>query len=115
MPLPDNVRRQAELLLFAFCQFRVPASVQPQYRLAFRTRMNTITLYESYGPWNPKFPKSSRTPCAQFRYDLDRQVWVLYWADRNEQWHLYDGIEPTPDLAELIAEVHEDSRRVFFG
>lgn len=115
MPLPDAIRPQAELMLFAYCQARTPTSTRNECRLAFRTRLNTMTLYECHGPWNPKFPKNSRDSIAQFRYDPEDKVWTLYWADEQEKWHLYDQVEPTPELARLIAEVDADPLGVFFG
>jgi hypothetical protein len=115
MTLPEDIRRQAQLLLFAFCQMRVPESIRDEYHLAFRIRKNSVTLYECTGPWQPRFPKSSRRPAAQFRYDSGRRVWTVYWADTHEHWHPYSNAEPTPDLAQLIAEVHVDPRGVFFA
>ncbi len=115
MPLPEDVRCQAQLHLFAFCQMRVPESIRDEYRLAFRIRENAVTLYGCTGPWHPRFPKSSRRPCAQFHFDPDNQVWTLHWADSHQRWHLYGDVEPTHDLAQLIAEVHVDPTGVFFS
>jgi hypothetical protein len=115
MPLPEAVRLQAELLLLAYCQARTPPSIRHALRLAFRTRLNTMTLYVSYGPWKPKFPKNSRTPVAQFRYDPEQRSWTLYRADEKEKWHLYDKVPPTPGLLTLIQEVDADPSKVFFG
>lgn len=115
MPLPEAVRPQAELLLLAYCQARTPPNIRQELRLAFRTRMNTMTLYVSYGPWKPHFPKNSRTPVAQFRYDPEKGLWTLYWADEQEKWHLYDQVAPTPDLLSLIHEVDADPSKVLFG
>ncbi|HWH69086.1 MAG TPA: DUF3024 domain-containing protein [Candidatus Sulfotelmatobacter sp.] len=76
--------------------------------------MNTMTLYVSWGPWKPHFPKNSRAPVAQFRYDPERRSWTLYWADEQEKWHLYDRLAPNPDLLSLIQEVDTDPIGVFF-
>ena len=94
---------------------RVPATIQSQYRLAFRMRGNAATLYECHGPWDPKFPKSSRRPVAQFRYLTEQQGWALYWADPDERWHLCNDIEPTPDLAKLLDRINDDPMAFFFG
>jgi hypothetical protein len=110
--LPEMVRCEAELLLLAFCHTRVPDGVNDQYHLAFRIRENAVTVYECLG--SSRFSKASRKPAAQFRYDPDREVWVLYWADRNLRWRLYDDAQPTAELADLIMEVHVDPAGVFF-
>lgn len=114
MPLPEDVRLQAQFLLFAFCQMRVPESIRDEYRLALRIRENAVTLYECTGPWHPRFPKSSRRPAAQFCYDSETRTWSVYWADDHERWRLYSDAEPTADLAQLIAEVHVDPKGLFF-
>jgi hypothetical protein len=114
MPLPEDVRTQAQLLLFAFCQTRVPENIRDEYRLAFRIRENAATLYECTGPWNPRFPKSSRRPAAQFRYDPGTGMWSVHWADNQERWQPLEDAVPTTDLAQLIAEVHLDPKGLFF-
>lgn len=115
MPLPDDIRPQAELLLLAYCRARTPETTRQQLRLGFRTRLNTMTLYVCCGPWKPRFPKDSRFPVAQFRYDPDERLWTLYWVDEHEQWHLYEQVAPATDLLRLIQEVDDDPSKVFFG
>lgn len=53
-------------------------------------------------------------PSAQFRFDPGHLVWTLYWADRNGRWHMYNDVTPTPDLADLLAEVNADPTGIFF-
>lgn len=115
MPLPERVRVRAEQLLQRFCEARVPQRARNEYRLEFRCRGHSITLYECRPPWHPSLRDWSRLPAAQFRYDPAQQVWTLYWADRNCRWHVYDDIEPAADLTTLLAEVHADPTRIFFG
>lgn len=115
MALPENVRNRAEQLLLGFCVLRPPKGTRDQYRLEFRIRGTTVTLYECYAPLVPEQEKWSRAPSAQFRYDIARHVWTLYWADRNCKWHVYDDIDPTPDLVKLLAEVNTDPTGIFFG
>lgn len=114
MPLPEIVRRRAEQLLTNFCRSRVPDHVRDQYRLEFGVRANSVTLYECRAPWRPGQPWS-RQPSAQFRFDPGQLAWTLYWADRNGRWHPYDDVPPTPDLADLLAEVNADPTGIFFG
>lgn len=51
---------------------------------------------------------------AQFRFDPDQLQWTLFWADRNGRWHPYDDVMPTPDRADLLAEVNADPTGIFF-
>jgi len=113
MPLPEDVRSQAELLLFLFCHMRVP-ELRNDYRLVVRFREQAATLYECVGPWNPRLPKSTRRAAAQFRYDPATRMWSVHWADDRDHWHPYTDVAPTPHLAQLIAEVHVDPKKLFF-
>lgn len=115
MQLPEVVRNRAEQLLFGFCVLRAPENARDQYRLEFRVRGTTVTLYECYAPLLPGQVKWSRVPSAQFRYDPGRQLWTLYWADRNCTWHVYDDVDPSPDLVKLLVEVNADPTGIFFG
>ena len=54
-------------------------------------------------------------PIAQFRYSVDHDAWSLYYADRNDKWHLYVDCDPAADLEPLIREVNEDPTGIFFG
>lgn len=114
VPLPTVVRYETELMLLAYCQLGTPEDTQDKFRLAFRTREDSITLYECHGPWNPAFPKESRRPIAQFRYISEQQAWALFWADAKLKWHLYHKLQPTADFPQLIVEVHTDPDGVFF-
>lgn len=114
MAIPEPIRRQAELLLFALCGSHVPVGGE-NYRLAFRIRMNSATIYKVHGPWNPKFPKSSRRPVAQFRYDPELALWTLYRADEKERWHTCDYAQPTSDLLSLVTTVDVDPAGEFFA
>jgi len=111
MALPESVKQQAELLLFAFCTSRLAEATQGVYHLAFRIRQNTATIYECLGP--ARF--SNRRPVAQLRYIPDSQVWVLYRVDDKHRWHLYENARPTADLTDLLITIHMDSSSVFFG
>jgi hypothetical protein len=115
MALPELVKRRAEQLLYDFCQRRVPEAAKDKYRLEFRVRGNAVTLYESHAPWRPTQQQWGRMPTAQFRFDTTELTWTLYWADRNGRWHVYDEIEPSPDLVDLLHEVDADPTSIFFG
>jgi DUF3024 family protein len=47
-------------------------------------------------------------PIAQLRYDTAAGTWTVHWADRNRRWHRSDGLDPTPQLADLLKEIGED-------
>ncbi len=47
MALSDTVKHQAETLLRAFCERRVPATLRDKIRLTYGFRGNSVTLFEN--------------------------------------------------------------------
>ena len=52
---------------------------------------------------------------AQFRYNLEKNEWTLYWRDRNQKWHLYADLLPTKKFDELLEELENDPTGIFRG
>ena len=68
MALPDFTKNLIEKKLNDYCVKKVPAHVKDQYRLGFKFRGNSVTLYEE----RPTFMDPSEwidVVVAQFRYD----------------------------------------------
>jgi hypothetical protein len=98
-----------------FCDQRTPADMSDQMRLEATTRGNSVTLADCRPPWDGASSDWTRLPFAQLRYQPDNQLWTLYWADRNDRWHLYEGLDSTTDLDALIREIDDDPTCIFFG
>jgi hypothetical protein len=114
MALSDTVKHQADDIMAAYCERRVPAHVRDQVRMHHEFRGDTVTLFEDRPCWdNPK--EWSRMPIAQFRFNKNTGKWTLYCADRNSKWHLYDIAEPSSNLETLLRAVDEDRTGIFFG
>jgi hypothetical protein len=98
----------------AFCEARVPAHVRSEVRVEHSLRGKSVSIFECRPPWHDGLSEWSRMPIAQLRYNPERCLWTLYWADRNGRWHLYDMIEPdTSDR--LLQELSEDPTCIFWG
>jgi hypothetical protein len=52
---------------------------------------------------------------AQLRWDASGRRWRLYTADRNERWHEYWNLEPSPSIEPLLREIDEDPTAAFWG
>jgi hypothetical protein len=48
------------------------------------------------------------------RYDVDTNLWTLYWADRNSRWHVFDPIDPAK-VGEILDEIELDRTCIFWG
>lgn len=117
MALPEPVRTRAQTELGTYCSQRLPDRVRDQVRLEHEFRGNAATLIERRVPWHPAMEGQpwTRMPIAQFRYDVGSDRWTLYWPDRNSRWHLDDNVDPSPDIASLLAEVDRDPTGIYWG
>ena len=107
-------RRAIEALLVAYCEKRVPPEVRDKVRVLFRIKGESVTLLES----RPSFVDRTHwidTVVAQFRRSPKTGNWVLYCADRNSKWHLYEYLRPKKTLRPLLAEVDRDPTGIFWG
>ena len=93
----------------------MPPHVAGQLRYEFDTDRNAVTLFECR-PLLPDKPESDwlRQEFARLRFTR-LKGWQLYWADRNSDFHVYDGLEPGWDVRPLLDEIDEDPTCIFFG
>jgi hypothetical protein len=99
-----------------YCENKIPAQHRDKARVEYAVRGKHITIFESQPPLNPDLgPVWIRRPVAQLRYEPTDHHWRLYCADRNDRWHYYDIVEPTPRLGELIDEIDDDPTGIFWG
>lgn len=99
-----------------YCDEKTPPEHSHQFRVEFGVRGKSVTIYDCQPPWGPEFgPDWIRSPAAQLRFDPDAGEWHLHFADRNSRWHVYDDVDPTPDVAMLLAEIERDPTGIFWG
>lgn len=99
-----------------YCESKTPPDLRNEMRLDVVVRGSTITIFDARPPWHADMgPEWTQTSVAQFRFDASNGLWSLYWADRNSRWHLYDEVEPSTNIVDLIEEVDEDPTGIFYG
>ena len=75
-----------------------------------------VTVLACRPPWSADMGTEwTRFPICRFRYTKMRTEWSLYWRDRNLRFHLYDQVQPTPHIDDLIGEVERDPTGIFWG
>lgn len=108
MSLPEVLRHGVESLVCEFCLMSVAENPWTGYHLSFRLRGNYVTLFE-LRPTRGRRPKDwTRVPRARFGYDPGHQVWIPYRADGSGRWRVCVGVQPSADLASLLARVYTD-------
>jgi hypothetical protein len=90
----------------ALHQVRVEADVSP----------TAVTIVEVRAPWREHYgPEWTRSGVARLRYVAKHKHWVLYWRDRNQKWHKYGLLGPSPDVLVLLDEIDRDPTCIFWG
>ena len=83
-----------------YCEQLVPERARDRVQVSFRIRGRSVTIVERRPPWRADFgPEWSSRPVAQLRWTPspdagDGGSWRLYWADRNNRWHLVPDVAP---------------------
>jgi Protein of unknown function (DUF3024) len=99
-----------------WCEQRVPEHVRDQVRVECDIGPRHVTIVECRPPWREGTGSEwTRFPIARFRYAQASRTWALYWRDRNLRFHLYDRIEPSPDIGDLLREIDRDPTAIFWG
>ena len=94
----------------------LPPHARDLIRYEIDVSSRAITVLECRPPWSADSdPEWTRFPICRFRYTKIRNEWSLYWRDRNLVFHLYDLVQPTPHIDELIEEVKRDPTCIFWG
>jgi hypothetical protein len=97
-----------------FCEERTPPEYRDQMRVEAGVRGKSVTLFECRPPWPEKEGGWTRMPIGQLRFDPTTALWTLFWADRNDRWHLYDLID-AGTVDQLLREIEDDPTCIFWG
>ena len=88
MPIPDDIRTEAEAHLDRYISNLIPKHVQDKLRIGYVAKGMAITLFEQRPYWKDK-AIWTKSDVARARYSKTDGEWTLYWRDRNEKWHVY--------------------------
>lgn len=113
MPIPPDVRSDAETVLTDFCKKHSSAVVSDQLRYGFEFEANAVLLQaQRPGFMNPE--QWGTVPVAKLRYSEARRTWSLYWSDMNGRWHRLSSVPMAADIRVLLQAVETDESRVFW-
>jgi hypothetical protein len=99
-----------------WCGQRVPEHARDKVRVECDIGPRQLTIVECRPPWRQDTgPEWTRFPIARLRYTQATTTWTLYWRDRNLRFHLYDQLEPSPDIDDLLREIDRDPTAIFWG
>ncbi len=112
MALPDlDVARVQR-----WCAARVPEHARHEVRLECQVAPRHLTIVERRTPWREDLgPEWTSSPIARLRYTTADMSWTLYWRDRNLFFHVYDRLDPSSRVEDLLAEISRDPTGIFWG
>ena len=114
MALPPLTHQFTNKLLTEFCLKRTPPEIQANVRVGFEIRGNRITISEHRPYFMDATEPWTNSRIAVLVYDDANRAWDLFAFNRNSCRMPYD-VEPTRDLAVLIAEIDADPTGIFWG
>jgi len=99
-----------------WCAARVPEHAHHQLRVECQIALRHLTITERRAPWREESgPEWTSFPIARLRYTAANKSWTLYWRDRNLRFHLYDLLEPSHQVDDLLTELDRDPTCIFWG
>lgn len=99
-----------------YCDQRVPEHARHQIYIDCEVARQHVTIVERRVPWREDLgPEWTRFPIARLHYTKATRSWSLYWRDRNLRFHVYDLLDPSPRVDDLLAEIDRDPTGIFWG
>jgi len=114
MPLSEFEKQRVIKVFSAYCETKVPHHISDQFRIEFELRGCEIKLFESRPDWRDKNQWVSQK-VARFKKNIGTNSWQLYYADKNDRWHVFEPYPTDKDIEKLLAEVETDSTGIFWG
>ena len=114
MPIPNDIRTEAEAYLDRYILNLVPPHAQDKVRIGYIANGMAITLFEQRPYWKDK-TIWTKSDIARVRFNKTDGTWTLYCRDRNNKWHAYDPLPPTPDFGTVLEEIKADPTGIFWG
>lgn len=99
-----------------WCRNRIPDHARDRVRIECEAAGRDVTVVECQRARGLVSDQEwMRSPVARLRYLKSRGVWTLYWRDRDEKWHPYREVPPSPAIDDLLREVDRDPTAIFWG
>lgn len=114
LALSEFEKQRVMKIFSAYCELKVPHHISDQFRVEFEFRGNEVKLFE-YRPYPHDKSKWISHKVARLKKEINTNSWDLYYADRNERWHLFEPYPSDKDMEKLLAEVEKDSTGIFWG
>jgi hypothetical protein len=114
MPLPEVTIKLIKEKLSKYCMSRFWEHASERANLSIQIKGAEVILIKTR-PDSQDRIKWTDYPVAKFRFDNEKNQWLLYSFDKNNRWLLYDLIQPSTDFDDLLKELDRDPTGIFWG
>lgn len=114
MSLSEFERERIEKIFGEYCRGKVPSHIRNMLRIEYKISGSEVKLFEC----RPRHDDPSiwtELPVARFKKNEMKNTWLLYCADRNSKWRLFEPNAEDKDIEKLLAEVARDTTGIFWG
>jgi hypothetical protein len=109
-----EIRRCEKLVAEFIERRRPPARLRQEVDLAFRTKGQSIEIFEIRARWTGK-GKPIEYPIAKATYSKSNRCWKIFWLRADLKWHRYEPIPEVDAIEDFLMIVEEDDHACFFG
>jgi len=114
MTLSEVEKQRIEKIIGEYCRGRVPKHLQDQIKLIYKLKGNEVQIIETRQHWKKK-DQWIEIPIARLTLESKSMKWKIYWQRANGVWILYENLDATDDLKQVIEEIEKDPLHVFWG
>jgi hypothetical protein len=99
-----------------WCAKQVPEHARDEICIECDVAPRYLTICECRPPWRENFgPEWSRFPIARLHYTKNTGQWALDWRDRNQKYHRFEHVEPSPQVQDLLDYLGDRADPIFWG
>lgn len=114
MPIPADIRGEAEAELRQFCSAHSSPVGGDRLRYAYSIEANAALLFVERAAFM-KEQEWVSLPVAKFRYSEARNEWSLYWRESTGNWQRVSNVKAAKNVSALLDAVLADSTGVFWS
>ena len=114
MALSEFEKERIKKIFSSYCHKRMPLHHRDHFKVEYEIIGNEVKLHELRPSWQDKGKWISHT-IARFKKDIVSESWVLYCADRNRNWRIFEPYPSHKDISKLLEVVDNDKTGIFWG
>jgi len=105
---------KTDKLAAKFCSDRSAHFPPDQLKICYKIEDQDLYITEVRPRWN-KPDETTEMMVAKAKFIKSKGIWKLYWQRQNMKWVVYEPMESSSELSELLDEIGKDPHGCFWG